>query len=444
MPKILFIDDDSNFSSVTVRSLQRRSSELEFTLCEAPSEALRLCSTEKFDVAVCDLSLDSSGPDGGIKLVRELGACIERIIVLTGATEDQLGIEALANGAASFIKKPPETDHLFHLILDAVRYSELKRELKRNSEAELTLGFSSQSLAMRTTLADAAFASSNSQPVFLIGETGTGKGVLAKAIHQASNRKARNLVRCQPNFSNPDITSSELFGHVRGAFTGADREKEGLIRVADRGTLFIDEIDELPNETQVMLLNTLQEHIFRKVGSTKEERSDFRLISASNISEAELFAGKKLRVDFLHRIAHLKIRIPPLRERREDISKLAEEFLEKTLVKESIKINGFSQSSYAKLHTYHWPGNVRELEASVTGAATKAAYLKRAYIEPEDFNFDVDKPILRDSISFRAQVQTFEKQLVNAALEEADGNQSEAARMLQMDRASFRRVLSRD
>lgn len=451
-PVVLLVDDDDAGLRSLASALIRRTEEFELLLAQDAASAYELASEHRPHVVVLDLSLDDSvGPESGLKLMAELVSldpCC-RVIVLTGHGGDEWGVKALEHGAASFVRKPGDTDHLLALIRDGVAYSTLRRlyyRLQAGTETPAAVaGIASRSKSMEPVLDAIAFAAHNSQPVLLVGETGTGKGVVAQIIHRAGTRGRGPFIRFLPSFSASDLVSSELFGHLRGAFTGATENRTGLIEEANRGTLFIDEVDELPHETQVLLLHVLQEQTFRKLGSTKEQRSDFRLISATNRTIEECRVTKRLRDDFFHRIAHLTIHLPPLRERLSDIPLLAPQFVNAIANRERLPVHGLHPEAFDRLMRHHWPGNVRELQAVCEGATYRAHWANRRVIHPEDLGLDVAAPPagLRATGTFRERVQRFEEQLVLEALEGAEGNQSEAARILNLDRTSFRRILRR-
>jgi transcriptional regulator with PAS, ATPase and Fis domain len=304
---------------------------------------------------------------------------------------------------------------------------------------------------MTPVLESAAFAASNSRPVLLIGETGTGKGVLAQAIHKAYISDPKRLqqesgpfIRFQPSFLNSDLIASELFGHLKGAFTGANEERKGLIGEAHQGTLFIDEVDELPQEVQVLLLNVLQEKTFRRLGANSDSSSDFRLIAATNRTKVGLVTEKQLRRDFYHRIAHCTIEIPPLRKRPEDISLLAQGFVQSLVLKEKLGVQGLTDEACGVLNAHYWPGNIRELQAVVEGGVYYASYKGRRFVEAADIEIsNNDNLDAKNGIAFRKQVREFEEELVLNALRFCNNNQSQAAAKLQIDRSSFRRILSR-
>ncbi|MCB0319279.1 MAG: sigma-54-dependent Fis family transcriptional regulator [Bdellovibrionales bacterium] len=289
---------------------------------------------------------------------------------------------------------------------------------------------------MLETLKQIEFASSSNQPVLLMGETGVGKGVIASAIHQGSKRTKGPFLRLSPHYGSHDLISSELFGHTRGAFTGATESRIGLVEEANRGTLFLDEVDLLPNATQVNLLHTLQEGEFSRIGSSDRRYSDFRLIAATNCLKERLLSPDTLRRDFYHRIAHLVIEIPPLRERKEDILDLAR----LGLVTGSHIGLTFSSDVEKWLVEHEWPGNVRELLAAVSSAASRAVFRSRKVIELEDFEL-----FLRNAntvqLTLEDQIAEFEAKVVKSVWLRNNCNHSATARDLGIDRRRVRRAL---
>ena len=213
------------------------------------------------------------------------------------------------------------------------------------------------------------------------------------------------------------------------------------------GTLFIDEIDELPIATQVTLLNVLQEKCFRPIGANREIRSDFRLVSATNRKLEEILETGKMRSDFYHRISHHVLMLPPLRDRKEDIIDLSDHFLREVASRERHQVQGFSAGATGRLLSYAWPGNVRELRAMVETAVSLAAFRKKRYVDADELSISFERstcsPKPASNLSFREQVRDFERKLLQQALAKFDNNQSEAARYLQIDRSTMRRILSR-
>lgn len=449
--KVLFVDDDKTATSALIKAVLRRSPELKCLSAASAEEALSLAAKERPEAAIIDLALDPTiGPDSGFELIKKLIASDPsiRILVLTGHGSEEFGVRSLAYGAASFLIKPVLGEHLAALIKDAVSFSRLRRRyqelLDDTTGSRLFTGLRSRNKKMREVIEQAAFAASTNQPVLITGETGTGKGVLAGAIHRNSMRAERPFIRVQPAFVSQDLITSEIFGHQKGAFTGALENRRGLLEEANGGTLFIDEVDELPNDTQVLLLDVLQEKKFRRLGANREQTSDFRLITATNRALERLVERGKVREDFFHRIAHVLIEIPPLREREEDIIDLAEEFLRAAVSREKLQIQGFQKEAAAKLLSHKWPGNVRELQAVIESGVAYAHFYRRRFVEPGDLKLGrKPKQTGAEGDGFRSRIKLYEEHLVKEALAQNNNNQSKAAEALKLDRTSFRRIMAR-
>ncbi|MCB9029467.1 MAG: sigma-54-dependent Fis family transcriptional regulator [Deltaproteobacteria bacterium] len=444
---ILLIDDDSDAILSLARALKAAGITHPIHIATNKEQGLSLQHEYSPQVIVQDLCIDEAiGPESGFELLRSIlnhdSTC--RVIVLTGYGTPELGVTCLKNGAASFLEKPPDISHLSALILDGIKQSDLRRNYEQLSKDSVSLtNIIGESDAIKKLRKEIEYAASNDQPLLITGETGTGKGLCAQAIHKLSKRSKGKYVRYQPNFSTPDLVNSDLFGHKKGAFTGADADRSGLLVEADTGTLFLDEIDELPLETQVSLLGVLQEKSFRPLGSNGEIASDFRLICASNQDIDQCVSEKKVRQDFYHRIAHARIHIPALRERKQDIPLLAEFFLEKLRSAEKVSVISLENDAIAKLQAYNWPGNIRELQAIVEGGAYKAQFESRVSIIADDLMFTPKKLSADSEASFHDLVEDFKLTLIEEALARHDGNQVKAAIDLQMDRSTLRRIVSR-
>ncbi|MDD2942470.1 MAG: sigma-54 dependent transcriptional regulator [bacterium] len=451
---VLFVDDDNALLRGLSSAIKRRLTEVSILTADNTDDALKLARQKNASVAVIDLEIDPTvGPESGLSLLTSLIEVSSEIrtIVLTGHSDSTWGIEALRRGAGSFVTKPASYDHIYYLIKDALQQSRLAQQLSQTLKSEplnlyrKRLGLLSASPTMEACLDSAAFSASTRQPLLILGATGCGKSLLARAIHSASDNPATPFIHYQPNFGSPDLVSSELFGHERGAFTGALEKRRGLIEEADGGTLFLDEVDELPLETQIRVLHVLQEKVFRPLGGKKELHSDFRLIAASNRNIEESLASGKLREDFFHRIAHDTIVIPALTERREDIPLLVRNILAEIAERENRRVLRLENSALGKLTSYNWPGNIRELHAVLTNAAARAYYLGSEIINSSHVQLKTPiKPKPQPTGgSLRERMQNAEKQAIAEALKHARGNQSEAARLLQIQRTSLRRLAVR-
>jgi len=449
MAKLLLVDDDTEASQSLLRALRAHGIEHPADIVATPDRALELVQAAPPHVAVLDLSLvPGRGTESGLLLLQQIlrAAPATRVIVLTGHGGGETGIRALTLGAANFLEKPADVPHLAALIRDGVAQSELKRDhgrLLRESRGEVAAMLCAGSAAMQPVAAAIEYAAEVNQSVLLTGETGTGKGVCARLIHQRSRRRQAPFVRYQPSCGTGDLVSSDLFGHVKGAFTGATADRRGLIEEADSGTLFLDEVDELPSEVQVALLGVLQERRFRPVGSTREVASDFRLIAASNDDLPGAIDRGKLRRDLYHRLAHLTISLPPLRERREDIPALARSIVERVSEREQIPLREITSAAMADLAGAPWPGNIRELEAVVEGGIWRAQHAGRSMVLPGDLSIgQPGRPVAAQG-GFHEQVEGFKHRLIAEALHRHGGNQVQAAKELGLDRSTMRRFLAR-
>lgn len=454
---VYFVDDDGEASASLIRALKGLGLRAEchaFTTAKAATDAIRRGSA--LDVAVIDLSLEPmKGVESGFELLREIvrHSPDTRIVVLTGHGSDEYGIKALQLGAANFLEKPANPSHLAALITDGIAQCRLRRrvrDLEQHAPSGGTLALVGASAAMSTLRTELDFLASNTLSVFLRGETGVGKSYFAQALHQRSKERGvltGAFVSYAPRAGGMDLISSDLFGHIKGAFTGAAENKAGLLQHANGGTLFLDEIDELPSEVQVTLLTVLQNRSYRPVGSTKEEAFTGRIIAASNADHEESQRSGKLRTDLFHRLAQEIVIIPPLRERREDIGALAEAFLIAIKRREPSAIGGFDTEAVAALQQYDWPGNVRELEKAVERAVARAAFERQVIVRAQDLPPSVSQKAAQttigQSVTFADQVENFKVKLIEDALAKHGGNQLKAAESLALDRSSLRRIYAR-
>lgn len=448
---ILLVDDDQDGLLSLIRALRAAGLAATFHGAGNVNKALSIFKESKPHVAVIDLSIDEKiGVESGFSLLQELlkvdPSC--RIIVLTGHGTIEYGVKCLSLGAANFLQKPADIPHLVALLKDGFSQSEIRREharLKNEVHTKMSSFIIGVSDKMKQVLASIQYAGASNQAVLISGETGTGKGLCALAIHKFSNRNKFNFVRYQPNFSTPDLVNSDLFGHVKGAFTGANEERRGLLFEANQGTLFLDEIDELPLETQVSLLGVLQDKKFRQLGSNKEGSVDFRLVCASNQDLKKCVENGKIRKDFYHRIAHFLISVPALREHKEDLEPLALALLEKVRERGDLSVLDITKEAKQKLHSYDWPGNIRELEAQIEGAAYRAQYHGRAHIEVSDINLGLSSRSEGqvEGSTFHERVDAFKMKVIREALDRNGGNQVKAAAELGLDRSTLRRIIGK-
>ena len=446
---VLLVDDDGELLQSLVRAVSGRVAPLRLRGATTARGAEEEFSRHRPRVVVLDLCIDEKrGVESGFEL---LSTCrtidpSSRIIVLTGHGSLSHGVRALTLGAASFIEKPVEPEHLSAVIRDSASQADLRREYERGSHdvvSTSTLQLVGQSRAVTSLRERISFVGTTPQPVLILGETGTGKGLCARLIHESSRRRANKFVHYQPNYGGGDLAQSELFGHVKGAFTGATDTRVGLALEADQGTLFLDELDEMPGEVQVRLLDLVQEQRIRAVGADAFKKVNCRCLAATNRPLDEALASNRIRRDLYHRLAYNVIHIPPLRERVEDIPLLCEAFLGIMRSRELVQVFDFKPAALDCLMQDRWPGNVRQLQAVIENAAYHAHYNRRSVIDLVDFGgLQGARETIVDP-SFQSQVERFKLGLVEDAIRNSNGSQVQAARALGLDRGTLRRILSR-
>ena len=315
----------------------------------------------------------------------------------------------------------------------------MSAQLKEAQTHELS-GRSQHVVALREQI---AFVASTRLPVLLLGETGTGKGLCARIIHECSPHRNGKFVHYQPNFGGGDIVQSELFGHTRGAYTGAIDVRQGLALQAHGGTLFLDELDEIPPTVQIRLLDLVQEKRIRAVGADQFSSVECKCIAATNRPIEEALETGKIRRDLYHRLAHSILRLPPLRERREDIPDICEAALRSLRRRENMNVFEVAPAVLDHLCAHTWPGNVRELQATIEASAYRAHFHGRDTVELQDLGDVAYVPREVRSGTLHDQVESLKARLVHEALREHSGNQVQAARSLGLDRGTLRRLMAR-
>ncbi len=449
MTDVLLIDDDGDLLQSLARALSPKISPLTLRGVSSAEKACQSFSALSPKVVVLDLCLDERvGIESGFSLLQQLHALetSTRIIVLTGHGSSCHGVRAISLGASSFIEKPADPSHLAAVVKDAAIQADLRREherLTRQVSSQKTHVFVGSSPAAHMVREQISFAARTRFPVLLVGETGTGKGLCARLIHDLSADSEGAFVHYQPNFGGGDLVQSELFGHIRGAFTGANESRTGLAQEAHGGTLFIDEIDEMPATVQIRLLDLVQERRVRPVGADSYRNVACRFIAATNADIDRAVAAGKLRKDLYHRLAHAVIRIPPIRERREDIAELCMAALRRAQNVYGLRVFRFEEAALRALLRYSWPGNVREIHAIVEGAAYRAHDAQRAFIAEGDILLAHTPRESLGSRGFHDRVEELKQQMILEAVQQCQGNQLQAAKILGLDRGTLRRILNR-
>lgn len=438
---VLVVDDDQEFVSAVKELLLRNNYDV--ITAYSGKEALEKAQ-EIPDIKIALLDLVMPLMDGFTLLdkLKELMPEL-KVIIVTGQGTVQVAVDAIKRGAMDFITKPFDKDILLSK-LDMVRKTQ-QLENKVGTLKELLsdkYGFEniiSSSKIMKTVFEKTSAAAHSNAPVFIVGETGTGKELLAKAIHLKGERGGRPFVGVNCGAIPKELLESELFGYRKGAFTGAVRDHEGLFIAADKGTIFLDEIGEMPKDLQVRMLRVLEEYKVRPIGHTNEIALDVRVVAASNHSIEDL-KNKYLREDLFFRLAVIVIELPPLRERRGDIPLLIEHFIARFNKKYSKRIRGMSEGVLSSLYNYHFPGNIRELENLIEGIIAVCPSSKITITER-----DLKEHLLwqqpKTSEHQLLSLDRLEKFALEQALRESGGNKSKAADLLGISRDTLYRKL---
>ena len=449
MRRVLVVDDEPSMRELLVIMLTKEGYDV--VTADSRASAAKALARGPVDMVITDVRL----PDGdGMEILRHVKAAAPEtaVVVMTayGSTESAVG--AMKLGAHDYLTKPFDVEELKIVVrgaLENVRLQEenlrLKAEFRSRHGLEKILGVSRPMAALFDLVRSVAPTAST---VLITGESGTGKELVAKAIHALSPRRDAPFVSINCGALPEILLESELFGHMKGAFTDAHQNKKGLFEAAHRGTLFLDEVGETPPAMQVKLLRALQEKRIRRVGGTDEAAVDVRVISATNIPLETLIREKRFREDLFYRLQVIPIRTPPLRERREDIPLLADHFLRKFGEEMGKSIAKISESALQLLIRHSWPGNVRELENVVERAValeTTAAILSERL--PESLRDpSVARPetvALGPGFSLDEHILGIERDLLNKAIAAAGGDRSKAAELLGVTPRSLRYLIQK-
>ncbi len=441
---ILVVDDDQEMRALLCDEL----SELGYRVGAAASgrDALKKLGEEDFAVLLTDLRMQGMQ---GLELLNEAKRDHPgtNVIIMTAFGSVESAIEAMKQGAYDYVTKPVKNEELALVVEKAVRDAMLRREVQQLRRA-VREDFSfhhilGKSKPMREVFDLIRRVADSQTNVLITGESGTGKELAAKAIHFNSDRRGGPFVPVNCAAIPEALLESELFGHLKGSFTDAKGDKRGLFEEANGGTLFLDEISELPVMLQAKLLRAIQEKEIRRVGSTKAVAVDVRIIAATNLSLTDEVKAKRFREDLYYRLNVIEIRMPPLRERREDIPLLVDAFLKKCAEANRKAVKSIGESALAMLLDYPWPGNVRELENVIERAVTLARGEK---VMPEDLPPAVhgsrgDRKVIDDAADRTLPLEEVEKEYILRILDKTGGNKYQAAQLLGIDRKTLYRKL---
>ncbi len=448
-PHLLFVDDESALRSLMAERLAERG----FEVAEADrgEKALELLDQFAFDILITDLRLP------GIDGTRVIEAARERYpgiiaIVITGYGTVKDAVEAIKRGASDFVAKPFQFDELLHVLDKALEQRRLASEnayLRSQLEQRYQFGgILGRSRPMQELFHLLDTVASANSTILITGETGTGKEVVARAIHHNSPRKAHRFIALNCSAIPESLLEAELFGHVRGAFTGAIGARQGRFEQAHKGTLFLDEVGTMSTALQMKLLRALQEREFERVGDSQTIKVDVRVIAATNSNLTNMVAEGTFREDLYYRLNVIPIHLPPLRERRDDIPVLARHFLDKFSPGGEMQV---SQSAMRVLMAFQWPGNVRQLENAIERAVTLSGGRKE--IDVADLPPEIQAipaatatPFVEfpdDGLDMPAYLSSIEKDLIKRSLARTGGNRNKAAELLRIKRTTLVEKLKR-
>ena len=449
--RVLVVDDEQSMRELL--AIMLRQAGYEVTLADGGEAAVETLSKgESFDLVVTDLRMRKVDGLAVLKAAKEFSPRTV-VLMVTAFASTETAVEAMKLGAYDYVTKPFKLDELKLTVRNALERRRLqdenqalKRQLRRERGFENFVGRSPKMLDVFETIRKTADSGST---VMITGESGTGKELVAQALHWESSRRNGPFVSVNCGAVPETLMESELFGHVKGAFTGAVANTEGLFAAATGGTLFLDEITEIPQTVQVKLLRAIQERQVRRVGDTRDVKIDVRLVAASNRDLGKAVADGVLREDLFYRLNVIPIHLPPLRDRREDIPLLVAHFIKKLAREVGRPVQGVAPEAVAVLEQYHWPGNIRELENVVERAMVLGA---SELIDVEALPATVRQPRSRDEmpvelpadgIDLEATLDRIERRYMQLALDRVGGVQTRAAELLRVSFRQFRYKLQK-
>jgi DNA-binding NtrC family response regulator len=445
-PRVLIADDQADVLEALRLLLKAEGFHLE--TASSPAGVLAALEAREFDVALIDLNYarDTTSGEEGLNLLSRIQGIDPTlpVVVMTAWGSVEVAVEAMRRGARDFIQKPWDNARLLAIVRTQIELSQALRKGQRlEAENSLLRGegmtkLIAESPAMQNVLQVISRVGPSDANVLILGENGTGKGVVARALHAVSGRASRPMVIVNSGGVSEGVFESELFGHVRGAFTDAKADRVGRFELADQGTLFLDEIANVPLSQQAKLLRIIETGEFERLGSSRTRQVNVRVISATNANLAEEVANGRFRQDLLFRLNTIEIRLPPLRDRREDLPLLAQHFLRQHAQRYRKRLTGFESGAMQMLLEHPWPGNVRELDHAIERAVLMAA---GPLIKPGDLGLRATKEgggRLEDM-----SLEDVECFLIKKAMTRFDGNVSQAAKALGLSRSALYRRLQR-
>ena len=446
-PRVLIADDQSDVLEALRLLLKAEGFQLE--TAASPAGVLAAVEAREFDVALIDLNYarDTTSGEEGLNLLSRIQGIDPSlpVVVMTAWGSVEVAVEAMRRGARDFVQKPWDNARLMAIVRTQIELSQALRKGQRlEAENSLLRGeglpkLMAESSAMQGVLQVISRVGPSDANVLILGENGTGKGVVARALHAVSTRASRPMTVVNSGGVSEGVFESELFGHVRGAFTDAKTDRVGRFELADQGTLFLDEIANVPMSQQAKLLRVIETGEFERLGSSRTRRVDTRIISATNANLTEEVVAGRFRQDLLFRLNTIEIRLPALRDRREDLPLLAQHFLRQHAQRYRKRLTGFESGTMQMLLEHPWPGNVRELDHAVERAVLMAP---GPLVKPADLGLRPG----REGGGGRLEdmsLEDVESFLIKKAMTRFDGNVSQAAKALGLSRSALYRRLQR-
>jgi DNA-binding NtrC family response regulator len=448
--RVLIVDDEEVLRDVLQTLLVREG--FDVVLASSGEESLSMLDTEEIDLVILDIMLPGISGIDTLRSIRLSNPALP-VIVITAFSSIDGAIEAMKHGAFHYIPKPFKNEEVVITVNKALEQRRLSNENER-LKAELSEKYSysniiGKSEVMRKVFEMIRLAAPSRSNILISGESGTGKELVAKAIHHASPRGRNAFVTVNSGSLPPELLESSLFGHVKGAFTGAIASKRGLFEVADGGSIFLDEIGNINLETQAKLLRVIQEKEFMRLGAVDTIRVDVRIIAASNAELTKLVREGTFREDLFYRLNVIPITLPPLRRRREDIPLLVSHFLDKYAEENKRKVRDLTPDAMRIIMDQSWPGNVRELENTIERAVVLCTTDRIGpELLPDYLRFPVqsDQPSLvlpADGLSLKDAVSRYERTMILQSLELANGVQKKAAELLQLKPSTLNEMMKR-
>lgn len=445
MEKILIVDDNESLRY----TLENVIEEAGFapTAVEDGHKAIDEVKTKTYDLIICDMKLPKMDGMQILKEIRKIDPDIP-FIILTAFGDIKNAVDAMKKGATDYLTKPFDNESMVMTIRKALEMKYMSKELqllrKKNDDSYKGSGIIGSCPSMMEVFEQVNIVAPTNLTVLIQGESGTGKEVIANMIHRSSERSSGPFIAVDCGAIPESLIESELFGHEKGAFTDAKAQREGKFEQANGGTIFLDEITNLSDPNQIKLLRAIQERKITRIGGKKAINLDVRILTATNIRLADAVNAKKFRADLYYRLNEFHLDLPPLRERKEDIPLLVDNFINDANKELNKKVEGASESVMEKILAHKWPGNVRELRNAIRRGVLLSKGNEMTFINISDEvepTMRVTIPDDNEAVSFENATKKAEKDAILKALSEAGGNKSKAAKILNMNERTFYRKL---